>query len=328
MARGDTTYRAYRPSPSGSPHVLFLFAYDADNVGGASLSVVSAIDTERPGLEKIRFDAAAAAREPALLLDFFDDPSLFGEGRLLILTGVGETHRKLIEEFFSRASRATGQDVAVVVSNGLRSKSALLDAARAHPAVQTISCEPTTLARDDISSMLTAHGVEAGGADVLDAIGSALSSMDAGSARPFVEQLALYADSDGVVGIDGVAACAPAHSDVERLDDVLSSLLSGEPSALLGVYRSQAAFGGDGVGFQLAIGRALADLAGALGGGRPLWRHKSALASARRRISNLSQRTTDAQRALFDLELRTRTTKALEPIELERLCVRIGRLFD
>ncbi|MEJ5945733.1 DNA polymerase III subunit delta [Pseudokineococcus basanitobsidens] len=196
-----------RPAASGRtwreavPAPVVLVTGTERLLGERAVTRVTALAREKdPDLEVTTLDAADHRRGA---LEAVASPSLFGEARLAVVTGV-EAPGEGFEDEVLRYLAHPADDVVLVLrhAGGQRAKK-VLEAARAAPGAVVVDCPPVK--RDDEKLAFVGAEMEAvrrrisaqGARALVDAVGSDLRELAASCAQ-------LVADTSGTVDVDDV----------------------------------------------------------------------------------------------------------------------------
>lgn len=330
MARGDLDHRSYSFDPAGGIDVLLMFGSAEELVDTSALELRQRIARQLEISEVTQKPASEIVSAPDHLLDFFAETSLFGDRRLLHVSGVTEKMTANVEALLAGPPSANG-DLVLMSTSSLRSRSKLIDAVRASPRAAAISCYERGLMRPVIRSKLADLGAERIDEPALDLLTDISASMDPGAFAGLLDQLTLTAPLGQPITRDAVESVAPP--DAGSADaDLLEAALTGGRAALYRALQARLLDGESASAFLAMLGRALTSAlarASSQGGGAKLhWKAEQVLTRALNRRADLPNRLERALTLIHDAERRLRSQGDLERAVVERLVLRASQTLN
>lgn len=309
---------------ASEPFVLVLFG-PPEVVDDAVRKRCAAFRDAAADAEILRYDAPTLVKDPPILTDFFSSRPLLGGPRLLVCSGVTDSHGKLLEALSNSIPDSATPDRVILASTSLKSTSALVKAARAERRIAVEACAALERAQYDWDALVSAAVDAESDPPHRARIAAAAAAAPPAATQDLALQFELLGARPGARLTDYESVLP---SDAALASTVASALIAGDRSALLHSWRQARENGTNPLSFTLEIGRSLNDMHAALAENRPFWAARDGFAAMKRRRPDLSRRIQSSIEGLYALELRGRTGKALEPMELERLCVRLGSLLS
>ena len=329
----DIDSRRFLAKPRFDRPVIVVYGSDEALIDGVARSLIGAFRRERR--EDVKLETIAAgdvANTPSSLNDFLNASTLFGDRRILWITGVGERLNKHLQEFLPTI--AESNDLILFSSSSLRKKSKVLDLFRVHDLCYVLAAYETSLSRPDIQRMFSRHTDCRLDDAATDRLLEASKALDAASFEIFLQHTALYVDGASSVTIGDIDACLPHGLGVIDAEQ-LEAILSGDRTRILDVWRQFRLNDGDGSAFVALLGRQLTSALSTVGVKSPargglFWKLEKALDAAAKRLPRIRRRLEEATVLVHNYERGARSSDggSSGDAEVERLLLRLASLFQ
>lgn len=326
MATKDADVAGYLAKSEFRAPAVFFYGSDADFVDSAVSQAIDQVRKRRKDLsavERVSIDAIAAS--PPLLLDFFSEIGLFGEPRFMCVTGLTETHAKILDGLFKTSPKPNPGPLLLLGSSSLKSKSKVFDWARGSGFCELVRAYDAPFTRQEAAARLEELGVATVEPAALETLQRRLATEDPANRAQTLRLIALYAE-DGRLSAADLESCLPPGED-QLSGELLEGLLSGDPKATVAWLRRGASSGTEPIAQLALAARALGEARRSRGGGRVFWKTENIVKQAARRFDDFDTRLERAVSAAHQLERAARSSEGLIPEKTERLMLQIARLF-
>lgn len=323
--------RSFAAAPRFDRPILFLYGSDAAIVDALSAEVAAAFRSSAGStVAASQMDAAELSKNASALNDFFAAVSLFGDRRLLHIANVTERAAKTLTGFAETHREVRSDDLLILSSSSVRSKSALLSAFRALPSAHALSCYELGLDARAIAT-LSPRPIAPEASSALEALSATLDPM---SFRSVLQKLDLYGEDGAAIDQAALDAClAPSERGADG--EMLEALFAPSPNAILSAMAAHARTGDSVVAFLAALSRTLSDATatawasrGVAAGRRPFWKIEKAVQRRMTQRRDLPERLDRALLEAHRLETVSRSTPALLELEVQRGLLRLHQILS